>query len=226
MASVPDSNLPAGARIFSYTFLWMYDFLVLTLFTNFIWRCATKTVLRPFFCANAGKRHMDIGVGTGYYPAALHQKEDDWPEHLTLVDLNSNCLEASAQRVGLPDRTSCITANVLDTFTLPDSEPEEFDSISLIFLLHCLPCRPAEKARIFTNLKPHLLPGGTVFGATVLGRGIKKTLLGSFGLWLLNNFFGSLTNWADGREDFLDALSAEYEEVEGHVVGYVLLFRA
>lgn len=225
MARTMNENLPVGARHYLRGFLRIYDLLVLTFHNSFVWRCPTQSVLLPFFFANAGERHMDVGVGTGYYPTALHQSKPPWPQHLTLVDINANCLERSADRIGLPDRTSCVIANVLEPFTLPASEPEKFDSISLIFLLHCLPCSPVEKTRVFTNLKPYLSPQGTLFGATVLGRDVQPTWLARLVLWWLN-LLGAFTNTADGKEDFLKALAAEFEEVEGYIIGCALIFRA
>lgn len=225
MSSVIDATLPTGAKHYFQGFLRFYDFLVLKFHNNFVWRCPTKTVLLPLFCANAGDYHMDVGVGTGYYPAALHQSNPFWPQHLTLVDVNNNCLKRSAERIGLPDRTRRVIANVLEPFTLPDTEPKKFDSISLIFLLHCLPCSQAEKARVFTNLKQHLSSRGTLFGATVLTKDGQQTWLSRFLLWFLNQM-GAFTNTEDGKDDFLKALRADFEEVEGYVIGSVLIFCA
>lgn len=225
MFGLLNATLPTGAKHYFRGFLRIYDFLILKFHNNFVWRCPTKTVLLPFFCANAGERHMDVGVGTGYYPAALHQSNPSWPQHLTLVDVNHNCLESSAERIGLPDRTSRVIANALEPFTLPANEPEKFDSISLIFLLHCLPCSPAEKTQIFTNLKQHLSPQGTLFGATVLAKGVQQTWLSCFMLWFLN-LIGAFSNTEDGKDDFLKALAAEFGDVEGHVIGSVFIFCA
>lgn len=225
MASVPSQHIPVGGRIYSRIFLHLYDFFVFHVLTRFFWRCPTKSVLVPFFFANAGERHMDVGVGTGYFPAALHRSRSSWPQHLTLVDVNPSCLEWAAEQVGLPERTTCVRGNALDTLRLPAGEPTEFDSISLMLLLHCLPCSPAEKTRVFANVKQHLSPNGTLFGATILGRGVRLTRTARLLLSMLRRV-GAVSNADDRKEDFLDGLSREFEEVEGNVVGCILLFSA
>lgn len=224
MASLSNGNLHISAKFYNYI-LRFYDFLALTFNCNFLWLCPTKTVLLPFFRANAGEWHMDVGVGTGHNPAALHELDPSWPKHLALVDINTHCLKVAAERIGLPTRTTCITADIIEPFSLPASEPQKFDSISLMYTLHCLPYPPAEKGRVFTNLKQHLSPQGTLFGSTILGRDGRHNLLARVGLWWWN-LVGVINNLGDGKDDFHNALEAEFEEVESYIVGCVLLFRA
>ena len=45
---------------------------------------------------------------------------------------------------------------------------ERYDSISLFYLLHCLPGPLAAKAEKFARLKHKLQPDGVLFGATIL----------------------------------------------------------
>lgn len=217
--------MAAGASSYAYNAisLHIYDYYVLGLTNSVGWRCPTDSVLLPFFQANAGPRHMDVGVGSGYFPTTMHQREGHlgWPKKLVLVDLNPNCLEQVSCRVGLPDRTLCLHNDALQP--LPDIGP--FDSISLMFLLHCLPGPPERKARIFGNLKPHLTDDGTLFGATVLGQGILHNWFGLILMWIYN-WFGMFGNFADGAGHFLEALKEEFEEVEGTVIGCVLIFKA
>lgn len=86
---------------------------------------------------------MDVGVGTGYFPYNRHNQGNQWPQQLTLVDINEKCLESASKRVGLPDRTNSIVTNVLDNWlTLPGVDHGQFDSISLMHVLHCLPRSP------------------------------------------------------------------------------------
>ena len=50
------------------------------------------------------------------------------------------------------------------------------ESASANFLLHCLPGRIDSKAAtLATNVRPYLEPGGVLFGATILGRGVTHT---------------------------------------------------
>ncbi|KAK2753625.1 hypothetical protein FQN54_007402 [Arachnomyces sp. PD_36] len=217
--------MASGASSYAYNsiFLSLYDYYVLGLTNTAFWRCPTDSVLLPLFQANAGPRHMDVGVGSGYFPAIMNQREGHlgWPKKLVLVDLNPTCLERASSRIGLPERTLCLKNDALQP--LPDAGP--FDSISIMFLLHCLPGPPEHKAQIFANLKPHLTDNGTLFGATVLGQGVQHNLVGQV-LMAAYNWFGIFGNSGDGKEPFIEALEEEYEEVETAVIGCVLIFKA
>lgn len=59
----------AGASVYSPAVLKLYDWWVLGLSNRFAWECPTKTVLLPFFKEHIGQRHLDVGVGTGFYLA-------------------------------------------------------------------------------------------------------------------------------------------------------------
>lgn len=226
MLSRINAHLPTGANLYTRGILRIYDVIAHTVNGNYLWKCPAKPVLIPFFHANAGPRHMDVGVGTGYFPYNRHNQGNRWPQQLTLVNINENCLESASKRVGLLDRTNYIVANVLgNSLTLPGVDHRQFDSISLMHVLHFLPCSPTEKGRIFSNLRPYLSSQGTLFGTTILGRGTSQH-------WL-NRFYMELYNWAgvfhnkeDGKEDFLRALEKEFEDVGCRVVGCVLIFQA
>jgi hypothetical protein len=56
-----------GAAIYTPIVLKLYDWWVLEVSNRLAWRCPTSTVLLPFFAAHVGARHLDVGVGTGYY---------------------------------------------------------------------------------------------------------------------------------------------------------------
>ncbi|EYE93396.1 uncharacterized protein EURHEDRAFT_516680 [Aspergillus ruber CBS 135680] len=75
-----------------------------------------------------------------------------------------------------------------NSLTLPGVEHRQFDSISLMYVFHCLPCSPIEKGRIFTNLKSYLSSQGTLSGATILGCGTSQH-------WL-SRLYIKLYNWA------------------------------
>ena len=226
--------MASGSKPYTSRGLQVYDYLVHNFSNKYIWRCPTESVLIPWFAANAGPRHMDIGVGTGFFPGTHREREAmvnrNWPEKLMLVDLNPMCLERAAKRVGVPDRTTCQKADVMQPITLRPSasSPEQqpiFDSISLMYIIHCLPPPTKDKARLFANVKQYLSPEGTLFGATVLGKGVEHNWLGRLQMWNMNRleYFGNLD---DGKEELVEALAANFHEVETTVVGVVLLFRA
>jgi hypothetical protein len=78
-----DGTSAAGAAIYNPLILFLYDFWVLYISNTWAWGCSTKSVLRPFFDKHLKRRHLDIGVGTGYYLQNLPPTTQ-----LTLVDLN------------------------------------------------------------------------------------------------------------------------------------------
>lgn len=169
---------------------------------------------------------MDVGVGTCYFPYHRLNQGSQWPQQLTLVDSNENCLESASKRVGLPDRINSIVANVLDNpLTLASIDQRQFDSISLMHVLHCLPCSSTEKGRIFSNLKPYLSSQGTLFGTTILGHGTSQHWLSRLYMELYN-WAGMFQNKEDGKDNLLRALEKEFEEVGHRVVGCVMIFQA
>ncbi|BCS01093.1 class I SAM-dependent methyltransferase [Aspergillus luchuensis] len=210
-----------------------YDFYVHWFNDNYVWRCPLP-VLSAFFAANTGPRHMDIGVGTGLFPAhyrdQMRQRHQEWPQKLALVDMNPSCLQKAAARIDCPSKTECVRASVLEPFTIPAGQgtlgaSPKFDSISLMYMLHCLPPPTDRKAAVFAHLKHHLTPEGTLFGVTILGYGTQHNLLGRLTMRFLN-WRGDFGNADDRPEVFVKALEEEFEEVETHIVGVVLLFRA
>ena len=58
-----------GAAVYSPLVLGIYDLWVLGISNRYAWRCSTTAVLLPFFRQHIGQRHLDVGVGTGFYPA-------------------------------------------------------------------------------------------------------------------------------------------------------------
>ncbi|KAM4055741.1 putative SAM-dependent methyltransferase [Hirsutella rhossiliensis] len=92
-----------GAAVYTPWVLAFYDMWVLWFSCTYIWKCSTSRVLLPLFRASMGRRHLDIGVGSGYFPArALGDAAAAAPppcRELTIVDLNPHALEATRRRV-------------------------------------------------------------------------------------------------------------------------------
>ena len=84
----------AGQAVYTKRLLSIYDILVLGLSNSFVWNCPTKK-LRKVFKDNASRNHLDVGVGTGYYPDKCLDGRD---RRLALFDLNDNSLNESAIR--------------------------------------------------------------------------------------------------------------------------------
>ena len=75
---------------------------------------------------------------------------------------------------------------------------QKFRSVSLMYLLHCMPGPPSRKATIFAHLKMHLAEDGVLFGATVLGKGVEHNWAGRFLMLIYKK--GVFGNLDDGAE--------------------------
>ncbi|PHH72377.1 hypothetical protein CDD80_4577 [Ophiocordyceps camponoti-rufipedis] len=225
----PDSS--AGAAIYTPWFLKIYDFLLLRLANPLIWNFPAEQELIPLLkSALIGSRHLDIGVGTGFYPAkALASTDRSACEHMTLVDLNPNALTLAARTIRTASRgeisVTTIQADILAP-PLPPSVGGNYDSISLFYLIHCLPGPSDAKIRAVADaVAPLLAAGGTVVGATILGRGKR---LGWFPTLfrLLLNWLGVFGNLGDEEEVLVGGLRRRFREVVVWQVGAVMMFRA
>ncbi len=213
-----DQTGAAGAAIYSRAALSVYDIYVLGFSNKFAWRCPSRRLL-AHYNAHVSDNHLDIGVGTGYFldkcrfPSAAPR--------LVLLDLNSNSLEATANRLKRY-QPETVQANVLEP--LPALAPG-FDSVGLNYLLHCLPGTMAEKAAVFDQLLTVVNPGGVIFGSTILGQGVRHNLLGRR-LMALYNSKGIFGNRQDTAERLRQALERNFAEVDIEVVGCVAKFVA
>ncbi|KAF2969613.1 hypothetical protein GQX73_g4020 [Xylaria multiplex] len=214
--------------IYTPTFLSIiYDVVVLRFNLRYMWRCRTDTVLEPFFAESFSRRHLDIGVATGYFLAvALSRPFRAQAKHsITLVDLNPSPLEAAKGRI-LSKAPNAIVETVVADVTQPPPEALQnsvFDSISMFNLFHCIPGN--EKLEAFRLYKDLLSDRGVLTGCTVLG-GSHATNWTNYLYVKLYNRLGIFHNWNDTKEDFVHALEENFEEVETTLVGMTLLFRA
>jgi ubiquinone/menaquinone biosynthesis C-methylase UbiE len=208
----------AGQAVYSRRVLALYDWFVLGFSNRFVWRCPTAKLVR-LYDANVSANHLDIGVGTGYF---LDRCRFPSPRpRLVLMDLNPNCLAATAHRVRrfAPET---VVANVLDPIAY---RGEPFDSIGLNFVLHCLPGTIPAKSAVFDHLLPLLKPGGVVFGSTLLGVRVRSGFLARR-LSRMYNRRGIFSNGEDSRADLETALAARFRDVTIDTVGCAALFTA
>jgi hypothetical protein len=134
----PDDPAYAGQALYMAGFLRVYDTVVLRFNVHLVWRCPTRRLVRLYDDHVSG-RHLDIGVGTGYFLDKCH-----WPTpspDITLMDLNPSPFEVSAKRhQRFQPKTH--QANVLEPFGL---SARRFESVGLSLLLHRLPGTMATK---------------------------------------------------------------------------------
>ena len=114
-----------------------YDFWVLYVTNNWIWRCRTRSVLLPLYQKHIGENaHLDVGVGTGYLPANAMARLAK-TKSVMLLDLNPDTLRTSEARIraaGYAGVIEKVNQSVFDP--LPESLRGKFDSISTFYMLH------------------------------------------------------------------------------------------
>lgn len=207
-----------GSQIYTPFTLKLYDWWVLKISNHFAWKCPTHDVLVPHFTEYAGNEHLDIGVGTGFYLTHLPETT-----HISLMDINTNSLAVARNRIGSTRIKECIQHDVFEPF--PAQYHGYFDSISMFYLLHCLPGTLKDKVQVIANTAKGLKTGGTLYGATILGNDAGHNRLGKK-LMKVYNSKGIFSN-KDDTEDGLHAmLSFQFHDVAVNRVGMVVLFTA
>ncbi len=206
----------AGQAVYTKPMLAVYDLAVFRGTCPLLWRCPSHHILElydRFVSAN----HLDVGVGTGYFLDRCRFPEPQ--PRLGLLDLNPNSLEFAARRL-VRYKPEVYRANVLEPIRI---KAPKFDSVGMSFLLHCLPGTLQTKAVAFDNLKELLNPGGAIFGATLLGRGVDTGFLTR----QVMRFFNArrvLTNERDDLDGLKMVLQGRLSESFIQVVGCVALF--
>ncbi|WP_445503736.1 class I SAM-dependent methyltransferase [Microvirga sp. G4-2] len=213
-----DPTVMAGQAVYTPWTLDLYDLVVLGLSNALIWKCPTQRLL-DHYNENVSDRHLDVGVGTGWF--LDHCRFPSNQPQITLLDLNPVCLERAAGRIRR-FAPSIVRANVLEPFQL---ETGPFASIGLNYLLHCLPGSVQQKAIAFDHLKHFLAPGGVVFGSTLLAKGVERSrtaraLMGYY------NSKGIFSNQQDDPEDLRRELATRFEQVRVEIIGCVAMFAA
>lgn len=208
----------AHHAIYTKSILSIYDLWVLGISNSLLWKCPTR-ILRAEFAKNATTNHLDVGVGTGYY---LDKCLSNEPRRVALLDLNLNSSNMAASRIKrfAPE---IYHADVLDPSL--ELKCDRFDSISLNYLLHCLPGSIKDKSIVFANLRPYLNDKGVLFGSTILGKGLDKSYLANK-LMSIYNRQGIFHNSLDNLTDLTSSLHEYFREVKIRTVGCVAIFAA
>lgn len=203
--------------VYSPATLAIYDTLVLRLSNPLVWRCPTSRIL-ALYNQHVSANHLDVGVGTGWY---LDHCQFPATPSLALMDVNPHALAAAAKRV----KRYSPTTYVADVLKPLDDHPVRYDSISVTYLLHCLAGPLPRKASVFDHLAPLLAPGGTLFGATILSRGVSRSAAAEslMGFYNRKGIFG---NEDDNLHDLRLALAERFNRVRVDTHGSVALFSA
>jgi hypothetical protein len=215
---VLDENAVARAHaVYTPFALSIYDVLVHGLSNRFAWRCPTQRLVE-LYRENLSSEHLEAGVGTGLL---LDRAGTERLKRLVLLDANRNCLDRSALRLARFD---------LELHQVDLLQPVAFDtapvaSVGLTYVLHCLPGRMDEKLKAVDHLRPLMRDGTTLFGATILGRGIAPNRAAS-ALLDLYNAQGVFNNREDDLASLSDGLRQRFADVAIAQEGCVAIFRA
>ncbi|KAL7932540.1 S-adenosyl-L-methionine-dependent methyltransferase [Trichoderma chlorosporum] len=222
-SEVPAQN--AGSRVYTPIMLRLYDLVVLTISNNFAWKCSTDKVQLPLFKSALGIKHLDVGVGSGYFPANAVNTTTPCRE-ITLVDLNPNTMDLAAARITSAQRSIKVNSVVADaTEPLPLPPGQKFDSVSIFYFLHCIAGPPEKKNKVFDMLRDHVADDGVLIGTTILG---EERPMNWFAKRLMKfyNEKGIFDNWNDSRSVFEDGLRRNFDEVHVQIIGRVMMFTA
>jgi len=212
------ADLAPGARLYSPPILAVYDLGVLGFSNSVVWRCPTRLIL-DHYNAHVSDRHLDVGVGTGYFlDHCIFPARDP---ALTLMDLNPHSLTMATRRVRRYHPTSLLA----DVTILARPRTASFDSIGINYLLHCLPGPMSDKGAAIGHLATLLKPGGVLFGTTILGQGAQHGRLARAFLRIYNQR-GVFGNTDDSVQGLTDALAPHFSMVSVYVVGSVAFFAA
>lgn len=205
----------AGQAVYSKKVLSIYDFWVLGVSNNYFWKCPTRFIGKQFSIL-VSDNHLDVGVGSGYY---LKNYLPQTTKRIALLDLNENSLDITSKAINhFQPEVYC--GDVLAPLQL---NVEKFDSISVNYLLHCLPGNLIEKGVMFKHLKSHMKEGGVLFGSTILGMGTKQNYFAQK-LMAVYNKKGIFSNQNDDLDSLLILLNEHFSEVKVEVIGCVALF--
>jgi 2-polyprenyl-3-methyl-5-hydroxy-6-metoxy-1,4-benzoquinol methylase len=218
MTSVSESDIKKGQAVYTPIMLKIYNIWVLDISNRWIWRCPKEKQVAQFN-KYITSNHLDIGVGTGYYLKTCKMPHSP---KLSLMDLNLTCLN-KAQKA-LHQKSITTTLYQADVFKKQTALAERFNSISMNYLLHCLPGNMQTKEKCIANAVSMLMPGGVLFGATIVSDK-KLHILPSR---MLSNFYnqrGIFSNQEDTSEALLNALGKHLIDIDISIVGCVALFK-
>jgi SAM-dependent methyltransferase len=205
-----------GYRGYNRFLLTIYDPWVLGFMSRAVWRVPIPPGIEHYR-RNLGRRHLDVGPGTGYF---LEKADPPAGTEITLLDPNPNVLARCSRRLAAMDPTT-IQASVMEPLPVDGT----FDSAALSFVLHCLRGPMENKARAIRNIAAVLEPDGVLFGGTVLGLAEHHTPQARLFLRGANKA-GDFDNLGDTVEGLRRILEESFQDVEIEVVGSAAFFTA
>lgn len=210
------TEVERGYAVYTKRCLAIYDWWVLKVSNPLIWKCPTEKLV-DLYRAHISNNHLEVGVGTGYF---LEETLPGDRVRVGLLDANRNCLEKASQRISnyVPE---IFQEDILEPL---DLKTEDFQSIAINFLLHCLPGRLETKMpKVLDHLIPVLEDDGVIFGSTILGTDIQRPLIAKF-LMSRYNKKGIFSNSEDALGAVMESLSTRFRTFNVEVSGCVVMF--
>ncbi|UJF25144.1 class I SAM-dependent methyltransferase [Suttonella sp. R2A3] len=211
-----DDAVKAGQAVYTPRVLSIYDIVVLGISNNYIWKCPSPRI-EALYDANISNNHLEVGVGTGYFPDRCTFPSDK--PRIALMDLNPNTLDFASNRLVRYEPETYVQ-NVLESI---DYDIEPFDSIGINYLFHCVPGAITNKMVILDHLQKLMKPGCKVFGSTILQGGVTRNWAARR-LMKIYNKKGIFTNENDDLQGLQNSLSQRLNNVHIQVIGCVALF--
>lgn len=212
-----DEAVRRGQAIYTPLVLHAYDAWVLGFSNRLVWRCPTKRLL-AHYAEHLRLRHLEAGVGTGYFLA--HARFPPGKPDVTLFDLNPATLAFGGRRLRhLAPKIA--QGNLL----APLPFAERFDSAAINYVLHCLPGNLEAKSVVFEHLKAVMRPGAVIFGSTLLAEGVTVSPAGRR-LMRVYNKKGIFSNETDSAAGLEAALKRHFARYTLERVGSAALFAA
>lgn len=205
-----------GQAGYNPVMLAIYDPWVLGFMSRAVWHVPVPLGIQ-LYRANLGRRHLDVGPGTGYF---IEKASPPGGTEVTLLDPNRHVLRRVGKRLAWL-HPAIVEADVMKP--LPVAGP--FDSAALSFVLHCLRGPDENKAVAIRNVADVVTPDGVLFGGTVLGLRAHHSAPARAFLRAANRK-GDFDNLDDTAEGLGAMLSASFHEVEVDTVGSAAFFTA
>jgi ubiquinone/menaquinone biosynthesis C-methylase UbiE len=185
---------------------------------HLIWKCPTK-IITENYKVNMTNNHLEIGVGTGYFLRKCKKINHDTT--VTLMDLNKDTLIYCFKK--LYKLTDKIIMHQGDIFTNQYME-NQYDSIAINYVLHCLPGNGTQKMKIFSYLEKYLKPGGVLFGSTIICDGLQNP--SAKALMKFYNDQGIFSNIEDTISVMKTILFMFFDKFQYQIVNNVFIFSA
>ena len=214
--SATTDQTEAGQAVYTPGTLRAYDFIVLGVSNRWIWKCPTSQLLEHYD-EHVTDNHLDVGVGSGYYPDRCRFASSS--PRIALMDLNADALDYASSRIQRY-RPETYRRDVLQSLSL---DCDRFDSIAVNYLIHCLPGTMQTKSVLFDRLRKLMKPGAVIFGSTLLQGGVQRGWTARR-LMKFYNRKGIFSNTSDSLAELDSALDRRFCHVQLRVIGYAALF--